>query len=95
MQIAGGPRRPRQWLRFGFGAAWLLLPIAVIVAAPAVVQAFMDRIFTRDQHAMSMPDVAIFLLICALTGVMLIAAQTVIQLRSKRPPAARHPSDRS
>jgi hypothetical protein len=37
-----------------------------------------------------MPDVAIFLLSCVLTGVMLIAAQTVIQLRSKGPPAARH-----
>jgi hypothetical protein len=54
---------------------WLLLPAAVLAAAPALILALIGRRFTWWQLALAMPDIMIFLAVAAMAGTALLMAR--------------------
>jgi len=63
------------------GTAWLLLPLGLLLALPALMLALGGRRFTLWQLALAMPDVFVLLAVAATTGVALAGARLVAVAR--------------
>jgi CubicO group peptidase (beta-lactamase class C family) len=68
-------RRRPSWWRVAAGTVWLLVPVAVLFAMPALMLALIGRRFTFWQLALAMPDLIIFLSVAAVGGVALTGAR--------------------
>jgi hypothetical protein len=74
-----------RWRRI-LATAWLLLPLGLLLALPALMLALIDRRFTLWQLALAMPDVLVLLAVAAAAGVALAVARLVAHAgRSDRP----------
>ncbi len=63
------------------GIVWMLLPVGLLAATPALVRAVTDRSFTFWQLCLAMPDVMILLAVTAATGTALAAGRVAALLR--------------
>jgi CubicO group peptidase (beta-lactamase class C family) len=75
-------RRGRPWWAALPGFGWLLLPVALLAAMPALLLVSIGRSFTFWQLCLAMPDVMIFLAVLAVTGVLLAVGRVTVLLRS-------------
>jgi CubicO group peptidase (beta-lactamase class C family) len=83
------PRWRRRWAgRPGWravpGLVWLLLPVVLLAALPAIVRLAAGRSFTFWQLCLAMPDLVILLAVAALTGTAVAAARVVTLARRDR-----------
>jgi CubicO group peptidase (beta-lactamase class C family) len=76
--------RPRPWWRRVLGTAWLLLPLGLLLALPALMLALIGRRFTLWQLALAMPDVLVLLAVAAVSGVALAVARLVAPALARR-----------
>jgi hypothetical protein len=78
-------RAGRRWWTALPGLVWLVLPVGLLAALPALVSATTGRVFTFWQLCLAMPDVVILLAVAALTGTVLAAVRVVALARTARP----------
>lgn len=66
------------------GLVWLLLPVVLLAALPAIVRLVAGRSFTFWQLCLAMPDLVILLAVAALTGTAVAAVRVVLLARRDR-----------
>lgn len=71
----------RPWWTAVPGLVWLLLPVVLLVAVPALVLALAGRSFTFWQLCLAMPDVMILVAVAAASGTVVAAGRVGLMIR--------------
>ena len=78
-------RRGRRWWQAALGLGWPLLPAALAVSTPWVVDRFSDRVFGWQRLILAMPDVMALLGVAGVAGLAVVAARAVALARAPEP----------
>ena len=82
----------RRWWTAAPALVWLVLPVGLLAALPAVMRLVTGRSFTSWQLCLALPDPLILLAVAALTGTAVAAARVVALVRSGWGPPGSCPS---
>jgi hypothetical protein len=75
-------RAGRPWRTAVAGTVWLVLPVGLLAALPALVRAATDRVFTFWQLSLAMPDLVVLLAVAAITGTVLAVVHVATLVRA-------------